>query len=65
MILREISEEDLKFGHFRNHRALYRFRECLDSGYWPGPGEVTGAYVRPDWQREMLLNEMNVENTAP
>ncbi|GAA6162604.1 hypothetical protein NBRC116590_03080 [Pelagimonas sp. KU-00592-HH] len=65
VILREISDEDLRIGAFRNNRALTRVRECLDSGIWPGPGETTGVYRRPDWQREMLLEEMQIEGKAP
>jgi len=65
VILREIPDEDLRIGQFRNRRALTRFRECLDSGHWPGPGETTGVYHRPKWQREQLLEEMNKGNTAP
>lgn len=65
VILREIDQEDLRFGQFRNRRALTRFKECLDSGNWPGPGEVVGRYQRPQWQRESLLSEMNVEAKAP
>lgn len=64
-ILREIADEDLRFGQFRNHRSLLRFSECLASGYWPGPGEDIGAYQRPDWQREQIIEEMNMEGTAP
>ncbi|WP_406646933.1 PD-(D/E)XK nuclease-like domain-containing protein [Aliisedimentitalea scapharcae] len=64
-IVREIPDEDLKIGKFRNHRALRRFRECLDSGHWPGPGENIGAYQRPNWQRERLLEEMNNAGEAP
>ena len=65
VILREIAEEDLRIGQFRNRRAINRFHECLTSGHWPGPGWDVGAYQRPQWQREMLLGEMNTEGTAP
>lgn len=65
VILREISEEDLRIGQFRNRRAIARFAECLASNHWPGPGDDVGAYQRPTWQRDMLLNEMNTENEAP
>lgn len=58
VILREIPQDDLRIGQFRNHRSLGLFRECLDSGHWPGPGEDTGAYRRPEWQREKLLKQM-------
>ncbi len=64
VILREISEEDLRIGQFRNRRAIARFAECLRSGHWPGPGDDVGAYQRPTWQRDMLLAEMNTEGTA-
>ena len=65
VILREISEEDLRFGQFRNQRALRRFAECLASGNWPGPGEDVSQYQRPQWLREKLLEEMQTEGKAP
>jgi hypothetical protein len=65
VILREIAEEDLRIGQFRNRRAIDRFAECLASGEWPGPGADVGAYQRPDWQRKMLLEEMNISGVAP
>ena len=65
VLLREILEEDLRIGQWRNHRAIRRFHECLASGYWPGPGADTGAYQRPEWQRTTLLDEMNTANAAP
>lgn len=65
VILREISEEDLRIGQFRNRRAINRFHECLTSGHWPGPGDDVGAYQRPDWQHKMLLEEMQTQGVAP
>jgi hypothetical protein len=65
VILRAIEEEDLRFGLFQNRRARARFRECLDSGHWPGPGEHIGSYRMPDWFRERLIEEMQVAGTAP
>ena len=65
VILREISEEDLRIAEFRNRRAINRFAECLASNYWPGPGDDVGVYQRPDWQREMLLEEMQTAGVAP
>lgn len=65
VILREIAEEDLRIGEWRNRCAIDRFAECLASGYWPGPGEHVGAYHRPEWQREMLLEQMNTNGVAP
>jgi hypothetical protein len=65
VILREIAEEDLRIGQWRNRRAIMRFAECLASGHWPGPGDDVGAYQRPDWQRTMLLEQMNTGGAAP
>ena len=59
VILREISEEDLRIAAFRNRRAISRFSECLETGDWPGPGADVAVYQRPDWQRTMLLEQMN------
>lgn len=65
VIMREIADEDLRMGQFRNHRALRNFRHFLDSGHWPSPGDVTGVYHRPEWQRERLIEEMQIEGKAP
>lgn len=65
VIIREIADEDLRIAQFRNRRAIARFKECLDSGYWPGPGDDVGVYQRPDWQRTMLLEQMNTAYQAP
>jgi len=45
----------------QNRRARLRFRECMDTGYWPGPGEHVGAYQMPDWLRERLDKELPME----
>lgn len=65
IILREIIEEDLKIADFRNRRAITRFAECLQSEYWPGPGDDVGSYRRPEWQREQLIEEMQTAGEAP
>jgi hypothetical protein len=65
VILREILDEDLRLGQWRNRVALNRFAECLESGIWPGPGMDTAAYQRPEWQRQMLIERMAVEGEAP
>lgn len=65
VILRGLQEEDLRFGQFRNRRALRRFRECLDADEWPGPGSDVADYQRPEKQRTWLLEQMNLEGTAP
>lgn len=65
VILREISEEDLRIGQFRNRRSIQRFRECLDANHWPGPGEHVGIYNRPTYERDRLIEEMQKAGTAP
>lgn len=65
VVLREILDEDLRLASFRNRRAIDRFAECLASGHWPGPGDDVGYYRRPEWQRDMILQQMNMEGTAP
>ena len=63
VIPRVIEEHDLRKAQWRNHRSIFRFRECLESGDWPGPGDDIQAYQRPDWQLEMLISQMNTEGT--
>lgn len=65
VILREILKEDLSIAAFRNRRAITRFAECLKSRDWPGPGADTSFYQRPEWQRTMLLEEMQIAHEAP
>ena len=64
VILRDILPEDIEIAAFRNRRALSRFAECLASGRWPGPGDDVAAFQRPDWQRDMLLQQINMETAA-
>lgn len=64
VIPREIAEEDLRIAQFRNNRAIRNFAHCLKTGDWWGPGADVGMYQRPDWQREMLLEEMQTEGVA-
>lgn len=65
VILREILDEDLRIASFQNRRAIDRFAECLASRDFPGPGADTSYYQRPEWQRTMLLEEMNISGTSP
>lgn len=65
VILRGLSEEDLRFGQFLNNRAALRFRECLDADHWPGPGEVVGMFQMREERRISLLDQMQVSGVAP
>lgn len=60
VILREISEEMLRIGQWQNRRALSRFKECLDSGHWPGPGEDVGAFQPSDWWWKRAQEDMQI-----
>lgn len=64
VILREIADDDLRLAQFRNRRAINAFAECLSTGHWPGPGEDVGAYQRPEWLREKILEEMQAGEVA-
>lgn len=64
-IARAIEDEDLKIGAFRNARSLTRFKECLDSGEWPAPGDDVGSYRRREGDRERFLEEMQTAGVAP
>ena len=65
VILREIIEEDLRLAEFRNRQAIDQFAHCLNAGYWPGPGDDVGAYQRPDWLRDQILEEMQTAGVSP
>lgn len=65
VILRSMEEEDLRIAQFRNRRALNRIHECLQSGNWPGPGEVVGTYKMRKDLRERMLSEMQISNQSP
>jgi hypothetical protein len=65
VVLRSIDDETLRIAQWRNRRSLDRFHECLTSNHWPGPGDVIGAYQMRKELREMFLNQMNTEGTAP
>jgi hypothetical protein len=65
VVLREIDPEALAIGTFQNRRARARFRECLDSGYWPGPGDDVGAFQMSEGFRTRMLEQMNVAGVAP
>lgn len=49
-----IGDEELALGVSLNHRALRVFRECLDSGRWPGPGDVISTYTFTEGHRKAL-----------
>lgn len=74
-LVREISQEDLRIGQYRNRSALKLFANAVEQTAklkaqgrdpwqaWPGPGAHSSFYKRPEWQTERLLQRMDV--TAP
>lgn len=58
VILREISEEHLRIGQFQNRRAIDRFKECFDSGVWPGPGDDVGQWRPSQFFVERFAEQM-------
>lgn len=65
VMLREIDQQDLSIGMFRNKRALRTIDACRKSGEWFGPATEVGRYIRPSGQMERLLEEMNQAGVAP
>lgn len=65
VVLREIDSEAISIGHFQNRRARMRFRECMDSNFWPGPGNDVGAFQMSDGFRKRILEEMQMAGVAP
>ncbi|MAI35051.1 MAG: hypothetical protein CMM07_25715 [Rhodopirellula sp.] len=63
VIIRPIEEHHLVEDMWLNRRAAKRFRKCLDSGHWPGPGQESAPYRRPDWRSEWINKQM--ENEGP
>jgi hypothetical protein len=61
----EIPEEEIAIGRFHNRQSLTRFRECLDSGYWPQPGDTPAYFRWSDDERNRFLDDMNTAGTAP
>jgi len=61
VILREIDQNDLRIGQKSNRIALDRFAKCLEENHWPGPADDSGVYIRPEWQREYLLELFQTE----
>lgn len=61
----EIPEEEIAIARFHNRQSLTRFKECLDSGHWPEPGEHPGIFQWSDDERTRILEEMQTAGTAP
>lgn len=61
IILQEIPEDELRIGQYLNRLHLKLFADCLETGIWPGPGETTSTYRRPEWQRERIFAAMQQE----
>jgi hypothetical protein len=58
IIPRVINEEALRLGQFQNRAALRTFATCLDTGHWPGPGELIGEYQMPEFEKQRIADRM-------
>nr|BFD90677.1 hypothetical protein KitaXyl93_20370 [Kitasatospora sp. Xyl93] len=55
----EMTAVTLRIGHHRNRQALALYRECVESGYWPGYGETQPGLVSlPPWAEKSELESM-------
>lgn len=56
---RALSDDDIEIGRFENRRQRRIFRDHLDAGHWPGPGENVGEYRRREAETERYMEEMS------
>ena len=61
VIPRALTEQQLVEGMQMAQLSAKRFRQCLDSGHWPGPGEDIGEYRRPDWRQKQIERQFERE----
>lgn len=47
----QLGAEDLAYAHARNDMALRIFKECTDTGVWPGWGDNIHTLEMPTWWR--------------
>jgi hypothetical protein len=47
----DIDDEDLRIGRERNRRALEMYRDCTESGLWPGYSNDIETIALPSWVR--------------
>jgi hypothetical protein len=55
----EMTAVTLRIGNHRNRQALALYRECVESGHWPGYGETQPGLVSlPAWAEKNELENM-------
>lgn len=56
----EMTAVTLRIGNHRNRKALALYRECMESGYWPGYGESQPGLVSlPVWAEKTELENIS------
>ena len=56
--VRAVSEQTLRVAQYKNWQAARLFRECSESGVWPGYPERIGFASLPYWDLKRELEEM-------
>lgn len=55
----EMTAVTLRIGNHKNRKALALYRECVESGHWPGYGEAQPGLVSlPTWAEKTELESM-------
>jgi hypothetical protein len=55
----EMTAVTRRIGHHRNRKALALYRQCTDTGHWPGYGETEPGLVSlPAWAEKNELEDM-------
>jgi hypothetical protein len=60
----QLKDDDIIRGMKQNRAALRTFADCLDRGFWPGPGDERddAEYVDlPDWRRTQIDERLKLE----
>lgn len=60
-----VAPEEIEAGYHENHAALRLFKRALDTGYWPGPKNMSGdgGFVRrTKWQRTFAERRLELIN---
>jgi hypothetical protein len=56
----EMTAVTLRIGRHRNRKALALYRECTETGHWPGYGETQPGLVSlPPWAEKTELEQMS------
>lgn len=57
----EIKENDLALGEQANRKAIDAFAQCIESGFWPGPGgerDDAAMIEMPEWAQKLIKDRI-------